>query len=376
MIKTILPGSTIGIIGGGQLGRMTAMEGKKMGYRIICMDPTPASPCGQVSDEQIVAELNDLDAALKMAEKTDVLIYEFENIDIKLIEELEKRYYLPQKSNILAIAQSRTTEKQQLQKAGFPVVPFCTVKTRDELEQALKKIGYPCVLKTVSGGYDGKGQQVLNDNRELKGICEILDKGRQEMILEKYISFTSEISVIVARKESGEMSVFPVAENIHRQNILHMTVVPARIPVMVQERAIAMARSIADTFQATGILAVEFFVTDQGLLVNELAPRPHNSGHYTLEACFVSQFEQLIRAVCNLPFGSTELLTSVVMVNILGDELAKITGEIHNFDDNIKIHLYGKRGSPTAKRKMGHLIIKTDQADQVIEKINTKLSVT
>ena len=370
MIKTILPGSTIGMLGGGQLGRMTAMEGKRMGYNIICMDPNPASPCGQVADEQVVAELNDMKAAVRMAEKTDILIYEFENIDINIIGELEKRYYLPQKSHILAIAQNRRTEKEQLQKAGFPVVPFCTVKTKEDMEQAVEKIGYPCVLKTVLGGYDGKGQQVLSDKRKLKSIYEMLESENQEMVLEKYISFTDEISVIVARKETGEMAVFPVAENIHRQNILHMTVVPARIPVMVQDKAIEMAMDIANTFQITGLLAVEFFVTGQEVLINELAPRPHNSGHYTWDACYVSQFEQLIRAVCNLPLGSTELLTSVVMVNILGDELAKMMATIHDFEDNIKIHLYGKSGDIAAKRKMGHLIIKTDQPDQIINRIN------
>jgi 5-(carboxyamino)imidazole ribonucleotide synthase len=372
MIKTILPGSTIGILGGGQLGRMTAMEGKKMGYNIICLDPAPNSPCGQVADEQIVAELNNLDAALEMAEKTDILVYEFENIDISIVEELEKRYYLPQKSHILAISQNRIIEKQQLQKAGFPVVPFCLVKTTKDLEQAVKKIGYPCLLKTVSGGYDGKGQQVLKSDRKLEDICEMMKSKKQEMVLEKYIPFTGEISVIVARKASGETAVFPVAENIHRDNILHMTVVPARIPVIVQERAIEMARGIADTFQVTGLLTVEFFVTEQGLLVNELAPRPHNSGHYTWDACFVSQFEQLIRAVCNLPFGSTELFTPVVMINILGSELSEMMAEIHNFGDNIKVHLYGKSGNPSPKRKMGHLIVKTDHPEQVIDAANKK----
>ncbi len=350
------------------------MEGKRMGYNIICMDPSPNSPCGQVADEQIVAELDNLDAALEMAEKSAVLIYEFENIDVGIVEELEKRYYLPQKSHILAICQNRTTEKQQLQKAGFPVVPFCIVKSEEELEQAIEKIGYPCVLKTVSGGYDGKGQQVLKDGKQLKSTCEMLKSTRREMILEKYISFSDEISVIVARKENGETAVFPVAENIHRENILHMTVVPARIPVTIQEKAIKMATDIANTFEVTGLLAVEFFVTGQELLVNELAPRPHNSGHYTWDACFVSQFEQLVRAVCNLPLGSTELLTSVVMVNILGDELSEMMAKIHNFEDNVKVHLYGKSGPPAAKRKMGHLIIKTDQPGRVIDAVKISTS--
>lgn len=374
--KTILPGATIGVLGGGQLGRMTAMEGKRMGYDIICLDPNPASPCGQVADEQIVADLNDLKAAISMAEKVDVLIYEFENINVQLVETLAKQYYLPQKSRILAITQNRLAEKQQLQKNGFSVVPFRLVSNASELKCGVAELGYPCVLKTVYGGYDGKGQQVLTSDQQLKSIYEMLQSGNQKLVLEKYISFAAEISVIVARKETGEMVTYPVAENIHRENILHLTIVPARISPEIQVAATQIAKQIAAAFQITGLLAVEFFVTDQGLLVNELAPRPHNSGHYTWDACYVSQFEQLIRTVCNLPFGATELLTPVVMVNILGADLPQILKKIPNFQKNTKIHLYGKRNNQDAKRKMGHLIIKTDQPEQIIKEYSKKPELT
>ncbi|MEW6064714.1 MAG: 5-(carboxyamino)imidazole ribonucleotide synthase [Bacillota bacterium] len=369
--RIILPGSTIGILGGGQLGRMTAIEGRKMGYGIICLDPTPGCPCGQVADDQIVAPLDDLAAAVRLAERADVLIYEFENIDVRVVEELARHYYLPQQSRILAITQNRIEEKMQLKKAGFPVVSFRTVKNPAELEQGIAELGYPCLLKTARGGYDGKGQLALGDPENLKIAVEMLQSANREWVLEKKIVFTHEVSVIVARKATGEMAVYPVAENIHRENILHMTVVPARVPLQVEMDAIALAKEIAQSFQVVGLLAVEFFVTPDGLLINELAPRPHNSGHFTWDACWTSQFEQLIRAVCGLPLGSTQLLTPVVMVNILGADLPRVLKEVPNFPENWKIHLYGKRGNLEARRKMGHLTIKTGQPGQEVTRIKT-----
>ncbi|MEW6697196.1 MAG: 5-(carboxyamino)imidazole ribonucleotide synthase [Bacillota bacterium] len=366
----ILPGSTIGILGGGQLGRMTAIEGRKMGYHIICLDPTPGCPCGQVADDRIVAPLDDLAAAIRLAERSDVLIYEFENIDVRLVEELERNYCLPQKSRILAVAQNRILEKQQLSKAGFPVVPFAIVKNTEELKRGVAQIGYPCVLKTAEGGYDGKGQLVLEQPQDFVKAAALVKNENIAWVLEKRISFTQEISVIAGRGETGEMAVYPVSENIHRENILHITVVPARISPQTESMAVEIAQGIACFFQVVGVLAVEFFVTPQGLLVNEIAPRPHNSGHYTLDACFTSQFEQLIRAVCGLPLGSAQLMTPAVMINILGRDLPKIMENISDFSGDVKIHLYGKRGSPAPKRKMGHLLFKTDgpvQAEEIIK---------
>lgn len=367
MVRTILPGSAIGILGGGQLGRMTAIEARKMGYRIFCLDPTPGRPCSQVADGQIVAGLDDVEAAIRLAEQSDVLIYEFENIDVRVVEELEKHYYLPQKSRPLAVAQNRILEKQQLRRGGFPVAPFVRVTNPDELKAGLAEIGYPGVLKTAMGGYDGKGQLVINNPQELNKACELVEAGNNEWILEKMISFTCEVSVIVARTETGEMAVYPVAENIHRENILHMTVVPARISPQEEAAAIEIARKIANFLQVVGLLAVEFFVTPSGLLVNELAPRPHNSGHYTLDACYVSQFEQLVRAVCGLPLGSTHLLTPAVMINILGRDLPEILEKLPSFPGHVKIHLYGKGGNVVPKRKMGHLLIKADGPQEIDE---------
>lgn len=368
--RIILPGSTIGILGGGQLGRMTAIEGRKMGYDIICLDPTPGCPCGQVADDQIVAGLDDVAAAIRLAERADVLIYEFENIDARLVEELERNYYLPQKSRILVVAQSRIMEKQQLRKAGFPVAPFFVVRNTEELKIGAAQLGYPSVLKTAKGGYDGKGQLVLSSPQELNKAYALVQSGNHEWVLEKRISFTHEISVIVGRGETGEMAVYPVSENIHRENILHITVVPARISSQAESMAVGIAKGIAQFFQVVGVLAVEFFVTPQGLLVNEIAPRPHNSGHYTLDACYTSQFEQLIRAVCGLPLGSTQLMTPAVMINILGSDLPGILEKMSGFSGHVKIHLYGKRGNPAPKRKMGHLLFKTDcpvQTDDIIK---------
>jgi 5-(carboxyamino)imidazole ribonucleotide synthase len=372
--KVILPGATIGILGGGQLGRMTAIEARKMGYRIACLDPVPDCPCGQVADEQIVAGFDDMAAAIRLAEKSDVLVYEFENIDARLVEDLAQRYNLPQKSAILSIAQNRIAEKQQLNQNGFAVAPFHVVRSDNDLVMGMERIGFPAMLKTATGGYDGKGQWVLRTPEELKKISAMVQESQQEWVLEKQISFSHEISVIVCRKENGEIAVYPVSENIHRENILHISVVPARIPQPVEEKATEIARRIADHFQLVGVLAIEYFVTPQGLLVNEIAPRPHNSGHYTLDACFTSQFEQLIRAVCGLPLGSVNLMTPVVMINILGSDLPLVLDRLTDFPGDVKIHLYGKPHDSPPKRKIGHLIFKIEdvkQAAEIIEKFGT-----
>lgn len=369
--RIILPGSTVGILGGGQLGRMMAIEAKKMGYDVICLDPAPGSPCGQVADDQIVASLDDLEAASRLARRSDVVVYEFENIDVRLVEELGKEYYLPQGSRILSIAQDRIKEKTEIQKAGFPVVPFHAVKSQDDLEKGITGIGYPCVLKTSRGGYDGKGQFVLKDPRDLPLALEMLRIPNMEWVLEKMITFTHEASAIVARNRRGDVEVFPVAENIHRDNILFMSIVPPRIGLPTEREVAKLACEMAGAFNLVGLLAIEFFVTPEGLLVNEIAPRPHNSGHYTWDACYISQFEQLLRAVCGLPLGNAGLASPVVMVNILGEELAPVLRELPKFPGNVKLHLYGKRGTPAPKRKMGHLTIRTMQPEQAMAWVNT-----
>lgn len=366
--KAILPGSTIGILGGGQLGRMMALEGKRMGYDIICLDPAQNAPCAQVADKQVVGGLGDLAAAKELAEQVDVLVYEFENLDVNVVQELENNYRLPQGSKILGIAQDRIAEKTNLRDNGFPVVPFAVVYNAEDLDKAVAEIGLPSVLKTARGGYDGKGQFVLRSAEDVARAREEVSKAGVAWVLEQFISFSCEVSAIVARNAAGETSVFPIGENIHKENILHLTIVPARVPAEIQQQAEAVGKKIAEAFGVVGLLAIEFFVTENGVVVNELAPRPHNSGHYTWEGCYTSQFEQLLRAVCNLPFGSTELVTPVVMINVLGADVPAVLKHMPHFPDNVKVHLYGKDlAKLEPKRKMGHLTFQTDNAEQAIE---------
>lgn len=369
--NAILPGSTIGILGGGQLGRMVAFEAKRMGYKVVCLDPSPGSPCGQVADDQIVAAYDDLAAGSRLAERSDVVLYEFENIHVSVVEHIEEFCYVPQGSRLLGICQNRKLEKAALSRAGLPVAPYAIVRNRAELRSAVEEIGIPCVLKTCTGGYDGKGQIVIRDAQQLNRLLDdtrgadwvLTEIPDREYVLEAFVPFTHEASVIVARGADGEMAAYPMGENIHRDNVLHATIVPPRIEPWAIERGVEIAQGVAETLDVVGLIAVEMFVTPEGLLINELAPRPHNSGHYTWDACFVSQFEQLVRAACGLALGPTELLTPVVMLNILGEHLEPIMRQYASLPGNVRAHLYGKSGGFAAKRKMGHLTVKTDDPD-------------
>ena len=361
-MKITTPYQTIGIIGGGQLGKMMAQSAKAMGYTVAVLDPTPNSPCGQVSDIEITAGYNDMDAIKRLAEISDVITYEFENIDYDALVWLEQNANLPQGSHVLKITQHRFSEKTAIQDMGIPVPAFDLITSGEELS---KKVYYPSVLKTTRGGYDGKGQVVLRDESALPEAIKLADSA--ECILEQFIPFDLEVSVILARSITGEIAVFPVAENIHKNSILHQTIVPCRVSEAVQEKARAYAHTIADKLGVVGTLAVEMFVSGDDIYINELAPRPHNSGHYSMDACVTGQFEQHVRAVCGLPLGSTELLTPTVMVNILGDHLDATN--LTNIDAYMpllassKLHLYGKTEAVT-KRKMGHVnvLAPVDQA--------------
>jgi len=367
--KQIKPGSTIGILGGGQLGRMIALAGRAMGYRFVTMDPTPDSPCGQVADRQIVARYDDAEAAVQLAALSDVISYEFENVDAQVAEVLESRSFVPQGSRLLRITQNRISEKTAIRELGIPVAPFRVIGSLEELKEAVRELGLPAVMKTATGGYDGKGQWVLRTSDELAEAYETLVQAGTELIVEQFIPFQTELSVIAARSLSGELSTFPVAENIHRENILHLSIVPARVSDVIRTKAEQIAREIAEKLDVVGLIAVEMFLTEDGALyVNELAPRPHNSGHYTMDACVTSQFEQHVRAVCNLPLGSTELLTPVVMVNILGEHLQPVLDRIERLPRNAKLHLYGKQESK-AKRKMGHLNVVAPTAEEALQQI-------
>ncbi|MDU4697102.1 MAG: 5-(carboxyamino)imidazole ribonucleotide synthase [Paenibacillus sp.] len=362
----IEPGATIGVLGGGQLGRMMALAGSNLGYRFVAMDPTPDAPCGQVAG-QIVARYDDQDAARELATRADVITYEFENVDAGVAALLEEASYVPQGSRLLYTTQHRLREKRAIEAAGVKVAPYSEIGSEEELRAAVARLGLPAVLKTATGGYDGKGQWVIRGEDEITPAFAELSQAGTELVLEQFVPFVKELSVIAARSPRGEIKTFPVAENIHVDNILHVSIVPARVEEQVQREAERLAAQIAEGLEAVGLLAVEMFLTAEGeLFVNELAPRPHNSGHYTMEACTTSQFEQHVRAICNLPLGPVELLTPVVMVNVLGEHLEAVRKAVAAgrwFDENEggagfaaipKVHLYGKHGA-APKRKMGHI---------------------
>ncbi|AFH65808.2 5-(carboxyamino)imidazole ribonucleotide synthase [Paenibacillus caseinilyticus] len=369
-LKVTPPGSVIGVLGGGQLGRMLALAGKAMGYRFVTLDPTPDAPCGQVADRQIVAAYDDAAAARTLAEEADVITYEFENVDAGVTELLMRESYVPQGSELLYTTQHRLREKRAIEAAGVKVAPYAEVASAAELREAVERFGTPCVLKTATGGYDGKGQWVIRSLDEVEEAFETLSRAKTELVLEQFIRFEREISVIAARSPRGEVKAFPPAENIHVNNILHLSIVPARAPEGVLKRAEEMALQIAEKLDVIGLIAVEMFLTSDGeLFVNELAPRPHNSGHYTMEACRTSQFEQHLRAVCNLPLGDPSLLVPVVMVNVLGEHVVPLLEWIQNPESQsavpgvtAKLHLYGKEEAK-AGRKMGHVNLLADRAE-------------
>ncbi|MCZ8516163.1 5-(carboxyamino)imidazole ribonucleotide synthase [Paenibacillus filicis] len=362
--KVLAPGATIGMLGGGQLGRMLALAGRAMGYRFATLDPTPDSPCGQVADKQITAAYHDVGAARELAAIADVITYEFENVDVEVTSLLMKESYVPQGSSLLYTTQHRLREKRAIEAAGVKVAPYAEIKSAEELREAAERFGVPCVLKTATGGYDGKGQWVLRSQGEVQEAYDTLSKAGTELVLEQFIHFDKEISVIAVRSPRGEVKTFPPAENEHVNNILHLSIVPARAPEQVLKEAQRMAERIAEELDVIGLIAVEMFLTKEGeLFVNELAPRPHNSGHYTMEACQTSQFEQHVRAICNLPLGGTELLTPVVMANVLGEHVKPLLDWIVKPESEqvaagvtAKVHLYGKSEAKRG-RKMGHVNI-------------------
>ncbi|WP_225434254.1 5-(carboxyamino)imidazole ribonucleotide synthase [Peribacillus tepidiphilus] len=364
--KVILPGQTIGIIGGGQLGRMMALSAKASGFKIAVLDPTTNCPCGQVADIEITAAYDDLNGLRKLADVSDVITFEFENISADALDWLKEHAYIPQGSELLKITQNRILEKQAITKSGVEVAPYAVISEFEQIYDNIKRLGYPSVLKTAKGGYDGKGQLIIRNEEDLPKAAELLKYG--ECVLEAWVPFTKEISVIVARNSNGESKVFPVAENIHKDNILHQSIVPARISEDVELRAKEKALMIADSMELVGTLAVEMFLTEnEEIIINELAPRPHNSGHYTMEACETSQFEQHVRAVCNWPLARTTLLKPVVMVNILGEHLEILLNKLPELSD-WKIHLYGK-AEAKVKRKMGHVNILRETTDEALKEV-------
>ncbi len=354
--RPILPGAALGILGGGQLGRMFAIAARRMGYRPHTLDPQPGSPAGQACDHQEVANYADLEAVSRFASRVSAVSLEFENIPLEAIEAAATICPVRPSGGVLGICQNREREKSFLEKAGFPCAPFRIVDSAAALATALRELGgHSAVLKTADFGYDGKGQKKVEGNCHPGATWGAF--GAARAVLEAWIPFEAELSVIVARGLDGAMRTFPVAENIHRNHILDLSIVPGRFPAEVTTRAETLARDIAEALDLTGLLAVEMFLTKSGdLLVNELAPRPHNSGHFSFDACVTSQFEQQVRTLCGLPLGSTRLLTPVVMLNILGDAWAHGEPDWRGLlaDPDAKLHLYGKR-EPRPGRKMGHV---------------------
>ncbi len=359
--------NTIGILGGGQLGRMMALAARTMGYNIVVLDPTPNCPCAAVADKQIVAAFDDVDAAKELLNSCDVITYEFENVNLNVANALSAK--LPQTSELLRITQNRVIEKQTINDAGLKTVPYKTIINKNELKVFIddyKTNVRNIIIKTAQGGYDGKGQYVIKNAEQLNDFAGNKYNENIEYVAEDFIAFDKEVSVIVCRNASEETVCFPVAENIHKNQILHQSIMPARVSNIVEEKANAIAMQLAKYLNLVGTLAIEMFVCGDDVVVNELAPRPHNSGHYTLNACATSQFEQHIRAVCNLPLGNTKLFTPVVMLNILGQDVELMKRE--NMGKN-KLHLYGKTEAKV-DRKMGHINVIGSSVDECLIEVD------
>jgi 5-(carboxyamino)imidazole ribonucleotide synthase len=368
----LLPGATIGMVGGGQLGRMFALEARRMGYRLIVLDPGTDTPAAQFCDHHIRAPFEDLDACLELARRSDVVTLEWENADVATLRAMGEHVRIHPSPDVLEVAQHRVREKDAARRLGVLTAEYRAVRTRGELDEALREIGTPAILKTARMGYDGKGQATIRDAAEADAAWEAVSGGADDFILEARVPFRMEVSVVCARSASGEIATFPVAENEHRGGILHLSVVPARVDAAVAAEAERVARTLAEGLGVVGLLAVEMFVdADDRILVNEIAPRPHNSGHYTWEACPVSQFEQQLRAVCGLPLGDAGLLRPAAMVNLMGEDAG--TGlAVPGVADALAVpgtalHLYGKAAARPG-RKMGHLTALGDSADQAAER--------
>jgi 5-(carboxyamino)imidazole ribonucleotide synthase len=355
MSHAILPGATIGVLGSGQLGRMLAIAARRMGYHIHTFSPEAKTPTGQVADLEVVAAYDDLDAVRAFARQVDVVTFEFENVSAAAARAAAAYAPVRPDGAVLHTTQHRLREKMFLARAGFPVTPFQAVSSLDELRQAVQTLGTPAVLKTAGFGYDGKGQVKIAAPAEAASAWQAL--GGQETLLEAFVDFEREVSVVAARGLDGTFVHYGVIENTHHNHILDVSLAPPALAPEMAAEAVAIARGILEALEVVGVLCVEFFLTSAGkLLVNELAPRPHNSGHLTIDACVTSQFEQQLRAVCGLPLGSTEQLRPAAMANLLGDlwQAGEPDWAAACAFPAVKLHLYGKQ-HPRPGRKMGHL---------------------
>ena len=355
-MKTLItPGSTIGVLGSGQLGRMFTIAARRMGYRVHTFSPETDTPTGQVADVEITAPYEDLDSVRAFARNVQVITFEFENVPSTTVSAAAEFAPVRPGGEVLYTTQQRLREKGFLEGAGFPVTPFAPVRTREELEAAIARLGAPAVLKTAAFGYDGKGQVKIGAPGEALAAWEAM--GRQEAVLEAFVDFALEVSVVAARGADGSFAHYGLIANSHRDHILDVSVSPAPVSGAVTRDAVEIARGVLEALRVVGVLCVEFFLTRSGaLLINELAPRPHNSGHLTFDASLTSQFEQQLRAVCGLPLGSTEMLRPAAMANLLGDlwRPGEPAWAAACALPEVKLHLYGKL-EPRPGRKMGHL---------------------
>lgn len=352
----------VGIVGGGQLGKMMILDGKRLDTYFVILDPTPKCPADSIADEHIIADFDDVEAFHALAEKVDVVTYEFEHINAEALRELENEGHkvYPSSETLLHI-QNKYNQKEWLKKHGLPVPDFKKVETAEDIREAGKVFGYPMMLKTCTGGYDGKGNAPVNTEADVETAFEALGAGKLPLMVEAFCPFEKEVSILVCRNVNGDVKVFPVAENVHKDSILDETTVPADISAASTEKAMDIARKAVQAFNACGMLCIELFVTADGdVLVNELAPRPHNSGHYTIEGCVTSQYENHIRGILGLPLGSTELLRPTVMKNIIG-QYSVDRAEVKGLDEayrvgEVKVHIYGKE-KVSKGRKMGHITV-------------------
>jgi 5-(carboxyamino)imidazole ribonucleotide synthase len=349
-------GSTIGLLGGGQLARMTAMAARSLGYGVAILDPDARCAASGLADWQVVAPFEDADAAGQLAERCAVVSYEIERVPEAALRAVAARTALRPSVEVLVAIQDRALQKRRLVERGFPVGAYRLAKTAAEAQAALEDLGGACRLKASRGGYDGRGQARAEDAAEASRAFAAL--GAPECVVEREIELAAELSVLVARRPSGETALHPVSRNWHRTGVLELSQLPGELPREVVRRATEMGRAIADDLEVEGLLTVELFLTNAGeLLVNELAPRPHNTFHSADTACATSQFEQYVRAICDLPLGSTEIVRPTALANLIGDLWSR--PKAPRFEralalGNVKLHLYGK--TPRRGRKVGHLL--------------------
>jgi 5-(carboxyamino)imidazole ribonucleotide synthase len=352
------------VLGSGQLGRMFAIAARRMGYRVHTFSPDYDTPTGQVADVEVRGSYEDLDAVRAFARKVDVVTFEFENVSSACAEAAAAIVPVRPAGPVLHTTQNRKREKTFLDSAGIPVAPFAVIDSLPTLEREIERIGRPAVLKSAGFGYDGKGQAKIAAGADLAVAWDAV--GAREAVLEAFVDFDREVSVVAARSITGEFAHFGLAENEHAHHILDVTIAPSRVPASVERDAVEITHLILEKLDVVGVLCVEFFVTRSGsLLVNELAPRPHNSGHFTFDANVTCQFEQQLRAICGLPLGSTRQYRPAAMANLLGDLWTRGTPlweRVCALGD-VKLHLYGK-AEPRAGRKMGHLTAMADTAEE------------